>query len=241
VYFAADHLGPASGGTYAEGIVCRRTELHRLPDRISYAQGAAIGVPYVTAYRALFQRAAARPGETVFVHGATGGVGVAAVELAHAHGLRVIASGGTSQGLEIVRRLGADVTVNHTASDYLTGVIDATDGRGVDVVIEMAAHLNLDKDLGVLARGGRVVIVGNRGRIEIDPRQAMARDAAILGLTLFNASGADVAAIHAALGAGLSLGVLNPVIARELPLAEAPRAHEAVLEPGAHGKIVLTP
>ena len=185
VYFAADNAAPASGGTYAEHIVCRRTELHRLPERITFAQGAALGVPYVTAYRALFQRAAARPGETVFVHGATGGVGIASVELAHAHGLKVIASGGTSQGLETARGRGADVTVNHKTADYLADVMKATDGRGVDVVLEMAAHLNLDKDLSVLARGGRIVVIGNRGRTEIDPRQAMARDAAILGLTLF--------------------------------------------------------
>jgi NADPH2:quinone reductase len=240
VYFAGDNLAAPSGGTYAEQIVCRRTELHRLPDRISFAQGAAIGVPYVTAYRALFQRAAARPGETVLVHGATGGVGIAAVELAHAHGLTVIASGGTPQGLDTVRAHGADITVNHKSADYLAEVMKATAGRGVDVVLEMAAHLNLDKDLGLLARAGRVVVIGNRGRIEIDPRQAMARDATILGLTLFNASSADVAVIHAALGAGLSLGALNPVVGRELPLAEAPRAHEAVLASGAHGKIVLT-
>jgi NADPH2:quinone reductase len=240
VYFAGDNLAPASGGTYAERIVCRRTELHRLPEKVSFAQGAALGVPYVTAYRALFHRAAARPGETVFVHGATGGVGIASVELAHAHGMTVIASGGTSQGLETARAHGADVTVNHKTADYLADVMKATDGRGVDVVLEMAAHINLDKDLGVLARGGRVVVIGNRGRVEIDARQAMARDAAILGLTLFNAAAADVASIHAALGAGLSLGALNPVIAREMPLADASRAHEAVLEPGSHGKIVLT-
>jgi NADPH2:quinone reductase len=111
----------------------------------------------------------------------------------------------------------------------------------VDVVIEMAAHENLDKDLSILAVRGRVVVVGNRGRVEIDARQAMVRDAAILGMTLFNTSEADFASIHAALVAGLDNGTLAPVIRQETPLADAARAHTAVVESGALGKIVLIP
>ena len=105
----------------------------------------------------------------------------------------------------------------------------------------MAAHINLDKDLSLLALRGRIVVIGNRGRVEIDPRQAMSRDAAILGMTVFNATDADFDEIHAALVAGLASGTLNPVVRREMPLADAARAHEAIMEPGALGKIVLTP
>ena len=115
----------------------------------------------------------------------------------------------------------------------------ATDGRGVDLILEMAAHINLDKDLGLLARNGRVVMIGTRGRVEIDPRQTFPRDGAILGMTLFNAGPAELAAMHMALVAGLENGALNPVVGRELPLADAPAAHEAVLSSGALGKIVL--
>ena len=104
----------------------------------------------------------------------------------------------------------------------------------------MAAHINLDKDLGLLARNGRVVAIGSRGRVEIDPRQTFAKDAAIMGMTLFNAGPPELAAIHRALVAGLESGALNPVISREWPLEDAPRAHAAVLEPGHLGKIVLT-
>jgi NADPH2:quinone reductase len=103
----------------------------------------------------------------------------------------------------------------------------------------MAAHINLDKDLSLLAPRGRVVVVGNRGRVEIDARQAMGRDAAILGMTIFNATDADLASIHAALVDGLTRGTLNPVIGREVPLADAARAHAAIMESGALGKIVL--
>jgi NADPH:quinone reductase len=105
----------------------------------------------------------------------------------------------------------------------------------------MLANVNLDKDLGLLAKFGRVVVIGNRGRIEIDPRATMGRDSSILGMTLFNTSDEDRASIHAALVAGLENGTLRPVVGKEMPLAEAAHAHEAVLEPCAFGKIVLIP
>ena len=241
VYVAGPGKTGVGAGTYAELAVCLPSQLHVLPARASFGQGAALGVPYCTAYRALFQRAWAKPGDTVLVHGATGGVGIAAVELAHARGIRVIGSGGTDAGLATVREHGADVTVNHREPNYTEAIKQATGGRGADVIVEMAAHINLDRDLGLLAKGGRVVVMGNRGRVEIDPRQAMGRDGAILGMTLFNVSDADFLEIHAALIAGLTNGTLNPVVGREMPLADARRAHEAVMEPGALGKTVLIP
>jgi NADPH2:quinone reductase len=242
VYISGYADSPSGAGTYAELAACAPSQLYHLPARASFAQGAALGVPYGTAYRSLFQRAVGKPGETVLVHGATGGVGIACVELAHARGLTVIGSGGTDAGLKVAREHGADVVVNHRESNYTDEIMRATDGRGVNVIIEMAAHINLDRDLSLLARNGRVVVVGNRGRVEIDARQAMGRDAAILGMTLFNASESDLAEIHAALIAGLSNGTLNPVIGKEFPLADAPRAHAALMESsGALGKIVLIP
>jgi len=239
VYIAGDNVSAAGAGTYAEYALCSQAMLHRLPPSVSFGQGAAIGVPYATAYRALFIRADAHPAETVLVHGATGGTGIAAVQIARARGLTVIGTGGTERGIALVREQGTALVVNHKEPNYLDAVLRATNGRGVDVVLEMAAHINLDKDLSVLAPRGRVVVIGNRGRVEIDPRQTMGRDAAILGMTLFNASHAELVSIHAALIAGLANGSLNPVVGREIPLSEAARAHEAVMEPGALGKIVL--
>jgi len=233
--------GSPAAGTYAERALCAAVQVHPLPGTVSFAQGAGLGVPYATAYRALFQRARARAGETVLVHGATGGVGIAAVELAHAHGLRVIGTGGTDQGRAAVREHGADVVLDHRAPDYTRGIIDATGGNGVDIVLEMLANVNLDRDLSLVARGGRVVVVGNRGRIEINPRDAMNRDATILGMMLFNASAQEVVEIHAALHAGLANGTLRPIVRTEIPLADAARAHDLVMQSGALGKIVLIP
>lgn len=240
VYIASSNVAPAGVGTYAEHAACTPAALHPLPARVSFAQGAALGIPYTTAYRALFQRAHAKPGDTVLVHGATGGTGIAGVEIAHAHGMRVIGTGGTDAGRQMVREHGADVVVDHHDPAYLADVMAATGGRGVDVVLEMAAHLNLDKDLTVLAHGGRIVVIGSRGRIDIDPRLTMGRDSSVMGLLIFNAPAQDLVEIHAALGAGLAHGTLNPVVGREIPLADASRAHDAVLLPGALGKIVLT-
>jgi NADPH2:quinone reductase len=154
-------------------------------------------------------------------------------------GLRVFATAGTDRGRALVMDQGAHEAFDHRSPEYLAAILAATGGRGVDVIIEMLANVNLDKDLGLLARNGRVVVVGNRGRVEIDARQTMGRDAAILGMTLMNATPEDRVRIHAALDAGLDNGTLTPVVGREFPLAEAVAAHVAVMEPGAYGKIVL--
>ena len=228
-------------GTYAEFALCNVAQVHSLPANVSFAQGSAMGTPYATAYRGLFQRAQAKPGETVLIHGASGGVGTAAVQLARARGLRVLGTAGTDRGRELVREQGAHEVFDHRAPDYLARILDATAGRGVDVVLEMLANVNLGNDLTVLAARGRVVVIGNRGRVEIDARETMSRDADIRGMVLPNTPPAEMASIHAALFAGLENGTLRPAIGKELPLAEAPQAHRTVMEPGAFGKIVLLP
>jgi NADPH2:quinone reductase len=226
-------------GAYAEEALCEEHQVHPLPEKISFAQGAAINIPYATAYRALFQLAKATPGETVLIHGATGGVGIAATQLARAAGMRVIGTGGTEKGRTLVIEQGAHHVLDHRAPGYLDQIQALTQGRGVDVVLEMLANMNLDMDLKVLAMGGRVVVIGSRGRIEIDPRDTMIRDASILGMLLFNAAQEEASSIHAALHAGLENETLRPVIGKEMPLAEAPRAHREIMEPGAYGKVVL--
>jgi NADPH2:quinone reductase len=223
----------------AELALAEEWQVERLTERLSFQQGAAIGVPYTTAWRALFFKGKARPGETVLVHGASGGVGVAAVQLARAHGLQVIGTAGTDEGMRLVREQGAHHVFNHRSQDYVQQISGLTGGRGLDVILEMLANVNLDRDLDLIGRNGRIAVIGNRGRIEIDPRKMMGKDASIAGMTLFNATREEFAEIHAGIVAGLENGTLNPIVGKELPLDQAPQAHVAVMEPGAFGKIVL--
>lgn len=228
-------------GAYAEQALAEAWQVHPLPSNVTFAQGAGINVPYATAYRALFLIARAQPGETLLIHGATGGVGIAAVQLARARGLRIIGTGGTERGRELAMKQGAHHVLDHHTPGYLDELLKLTGGRGVNVVLEMLANVNLGKDLSVLAAKGRIVVIGNRGNIEINPREIMRRDAAVLGMVLWNTGREDLAIIHAGIVAGLENGSLRPVVGKEIPLAEAPEAHRAVLEPGAFGKIVLIP
>jgi NADPH2:quinone reductase len=228
-------------GAYAEQALCDASQVHRLPERVSFAQGAGVNVPYATAYRALYYRGHAQPGETVLIHGASGGVGIAAVQMTRAAGLTVIGTAGTEKGRKLVLEQGAHYALDHRQEGYTDEIIRLTKGRGVDLILEMLANVNLAKDLTLLALRGRVVVIGNRGSIEINPRAAMQRDLSILALTLMNAGKEELVSIHAALVAGLENGTLKPVVGRQMPLAQAPDAHRAVMEPGAHGKIVLTP
>jgi len=228
-------------GAYAELALCDRSQVKPLPTNTSFAQGAGISVPYGTAYRALLQRAHAVAGESVLVHGASGGVGIAGVQLARAHGMTVIGTAGTDKGRQLVKQEGAHHVLDHSGPGYLDQIMSLTGGRGVDVVLEMLSNVNLDKDLGVLAKFGRIVVIGCRGTVEINPRAAMMRDAAILGMVLWNATPAELDGIHAALFAGLANGTLRPVVGKEVPLKDAPKTHVDVLAPGAFGKIVLVP
>ena len=233
--------GVRAPGAYAEKVLIPASFVFSLPDKTSFAQGAAMGVPYSTAHRALFHRGQAKKGETVLIHGASGGVGTAAIQLAKRAGLKVIGTGGTDKGRALIKAQGADVALDHHDPAFADKLKEATGGKGVDLIIEMAAHANLGKDLGLLAKFGRVVIVGSRGPVEINPRDLMTRDADIRALTIFNATPEELVEINKDLTAGLAEGKLNPVVGQEFPLSQAPAAHAAVMAAGAQGKVVLIP
>ena len=228
-------------GAYAEYALALESQVHPLPEKTSFAQGAGLWVPYGTAYTALHHHAAARAGETVLIHGASGGVGVAAVQFARAQGLAVIGTAGTERGLDLVKQQGAHQAFDHSKSGYIEEILKATGGKGVDVVLEMLANVNLAADLKLLALHGRVIVIGNRGEISINPRELMSRRAMVRGFTLWGATAAESAEIHAAVAAGLENGTLRPIVGKELPLEDAPRAHREVMSSGAYGKIVLVP
>lgn len=228
-------------GTYAEFALCDETQLGKLPDNVSFEEGAGVWTPYATSYRALFQKAQAKAGETVLIHGASGGVGIAAVQWAKNAGLTVFGTASSAEGMQLVRDQGADAVFDHSADGYLGEIREQTGDRGVDIIIEMLANVNLQKDFEALAMFGRITVVGNRGSLDFTPRAIMNKDATIYGMSLFNAPRQQLDEIHTAIYNGLSEGFLKPVVRSTYALTEAPAAHHAVIETKALGKIVLIP
>lgn len=228
-------------GTYAQQALCKDSQIHRLPKAISFEKGAAVGIPYRTAYRALFQRAKSVKDQTVLVHGASGGVGVAAIQFAKTAGIKVIATAGSDAGLNLVVQQGADFATNHRDPSHFEKIMQFTDGLGVDIILEMLANVNLAEDLKILATKGCVVAIGSRGSIEIDPRDLMSREASVMGVMSNMASESEREEAFDAIQKGFDNGSLNPIVATSLPLAEAPEAHREVMGSAHHGKIVLIP
>nr|XP_057918135.1 quinone oxidoreductase [Doryrhamphus excisus] len=229
-----------SGG-YAEFSVATEESVHKLPDALDYEQGASIGTAYFTAYRALVHKARVKPGDTVLIHGASGGTGVAACQLSHVLGLKVLGTAGTTEGMQLVADNGAHLTFNHREKDYTGKIMEATGGKGVDVIVEMLSNVNLHQDLQMLAVGGRVAVVGCRGSIEINPRDIMTKETSIIGVFLNSATPAERKECMALLEAGMEAGWLRPVVGARYNLDKAAQAHHDIIHsPGATGRIVLT-
>jgi len=223
-------------GTCADVMLADPEQVFPLPDNISFEQGACLGTPYATAWRALFIRANCQAGETVFVHGASGGVGLAAIQLAKAAGCKVFASASSEEGRALLKQQGADLIVDHSDQQHYQEVMQAAP---VDIILEMLANQNLGDDLPLLNSEGRVVVIGSRGTVEINPRDLMSKDACIMGMSMFNASPAQRKQIHQALFASAEKGEINPIIAKRFQLADSAEAHVAVMESGATGNIVI--
>ena len=234
------YTGRTVSGSYAEYALALEEQVHPLPAKIEFKQGAGIWVPYGTAYHALYHSAKAHASETALVHGASGGVGIAALQIARAMGLVVLGTAGTPKGLEVAKREGAHQVFDHRKAGYQEEILQATDNRGVDIILEMLANVNLSNDTKLLANNGRVIVIGSRGEVTINPRDLMGRRASIRAFTLWAITAAEEADIHAGLFAGLENGTLRPIVGKKLLLADAVRAHKEILEPGAAGKIVLT-
>lgn len=232
VYFSRNLTGSS-----AEFAACAATHTYPLADALSFEEGACVGIPYTTAHRALFGRANGKAGDKVLVHGATGAVGIATVQLALAAGMEVVASSGTTAGADLLRQQGVKTIIMHNEADHLAPYQSLE--TGFDIIIEMLANHNLDQDLKALAFGGCVSVVGNRGTVEINPRDLMARDASVVGVALANVKPAELTLIAKSLRPLFEKGVLKPVIRHSYPLTELAKAHEDVLKSGALGNLVI--
>ncbi|MCC8181105.1 MAG: NADPH:quinone reductase [Planctomycetes bacterium] len=236
--FIAAASAKRNTGTYAEYVVCDADAVKLLPPGVSFAQGAGLGTPGLASAYSLFGRAQAKPGDTVLIHGATGGVGTLAVQLARRAGMRVFGTAGNGEGEKLVRELGAHAVFNHKEQGYADKISEAAGRHGIDVVIEMVANVNLVRDLAMIAPHGRIVVVGSKGSVEINPRDTMSKNAAILGMMINGMSHRNFIANMARLSAGLETG-MKVVLNQELPLRDAAQAHRLMAGDRAPGKIIL--
>ena len=235
-------LGIGSEGSYAEYALIAPVQAVRKPAGSSFEEAAALGLVFATAWHGLVRRAALAAGETVLVQGAGGGVGSAAVQLAHARGARVLATVDSAADGERVRALGADETIDRSALDVTAEVARLTGGKGVEVIVELILSANLAADLGMIAKGGRIVGIGGGSEptVTFPTGPAIAVDASLLFANSSNAGRAGTAEILAEVARLVAEGKLQPVVGHVIPLAQAREAHE-LLEGHHFGKIVLVP
>ncbi|MDQ0360293.1 NADPH:quinone reductase [Breznakia pachnodae] len=237
VYIAAI-LTEGNTGTYAEYVVVDEQAVHLLPDSLSFEQGASIGTPGLAAAYALFNRAQLKAGEKVLIHGASGGVGTIAVQLARQNGAIVYGTAGNEEGMKLAKELGAHYVYNHHDEDYLSKI--QKDSQGIDAIIEMAAHQNLAKDTSILNPFGKIVVIGSRGALEFDPRTLMSKNLQVLGMNLINMKDEDYTSLLYKLTASFENG-LRTVIETTMPLSDAKKAHELIISKDSKkGKIILT-
>ncbi|MBX4262912.1 NADPH:quinone reductase [Clostridium estertheticum] len=238
--FVAAFLAKRNTGTYSQKVVCDANAVHSLPESISYQEGASLGIPALTAYRALFHRAKIKPGENVLIHGASGGVGLLTVQMAKGIGATVIGTASTEQGKSLVKASGAEYVLNHITEDTISKITALTNDKGPDVIIEFLANINLENDLKMIAPYGRIVVVGNRGNIEFNPRLAMIKEADILGMAILNVHPDEYKESLYAVSAFLQSGILHPEVGEEFSLADAAKAHKQIISKKAHGKMILS-
>ncbi len=240
VFFSG--LGVGSEGSYAEYALIAEAQSVAIPEGLSSPDAAALGMVFPAAYYGLVTRGAVRPGETVLVQGAAGGVGSASVQLAKAFGARVLATVKGDDEAKLVRELGADETIDYRAEDVVARTLELTDGRGADLVHELVISVNLPADVKLVAKGGRIVCTGQgpSPEVALPIGAAIGKDVTLLFMNLSNAGRAGVATIAAEVARLAAEGTVRPVIGTTLPLAEARRAHE-LLEGSHLGKIVLLP
>lgn len=239
VYIAA-LMAKTNTGTYAEWAVVHKDAVHKLPFYLTFPEGAAIGVPFMAAYRALVQRAKIKRGETVLIHGASGGVGIMAIQIAKKLGAYVIATAGSEEGIKLIKDVGANEVYNHSEDGYIDKIMNERISYDIHVVLEMLANVNLEKDLNLISKYGRIVIIGNRGSLDFNPRMSMEKEADIMGMAIWNFTEDEYYEAIGAMDKMVEDGDINPKVGKEYLLSDAHIAHEDIIGKKANGKVILT-
>lgn len=233
--FSADR----NTGTYAEKVVVDARNVYHLPDNVSLIKGAALGIPAFTAYKALFQKAKLKAGETILIHGASGAVGNWLVQMAKAVGAIVIGTSSTEKGRSLVLDLGADYAINHVTQQNKDKLLSLTNEQGPDIIIEMLANKNLETDMQIIQRHGRIIIVGSRETVEVDPRNLMTNEAVVTGMTFTSPNEKEMKELSFGLNAFLESGAIYPFIGDEFTLDEPIEAHKNLMESSGNGRTIF--
>lgn len=235
-----------AGGGYAEEVVVAAGSAMRVPERLSFNQAAAFPEVFLTVFLNVFQLARLQRGGSALVHGGGSGIGTAFIQLVKAVGATCVVTAGSDEKCKRCLDLGADVAVNYRTGDFVSAARDATDGAGVDVILDSIGGSYLEQNLGSLAIGGRLVLIGLMGgaKAEISLGQLMLKRLQLLGSTLRGRTDAEKAGIVEGLmeqfAAALESGEIGPVVDRVLPLEQAPEAHRVIKASEHFGKVVLS-
>lgn len=235
-----------AGGGYAEYCVAPVPQCLPVPEGLTDVEAASLPETFFTVWSNVFQRGSLQPGETLLVQGGSSGIGVTAIQLAKVWGATVIVTAGTDAKCDNCLALGADHAINYNTQDFVAEVMRITEGRGVDVVLDMVAGDYVAREVACLAEDGRVVIIAVQGGVkaQLDAGLVLRRRLTVTGSTLrprpVAFKGAVAAALRAQVWPWLVSGQVRPVIFREFAAADAAKAH-ALMESSEHtGKIVLT-
>ena len=236
-----------TGGGYAERVVTPAATVMRIPAAISDTDAGGVPEVFLTAFLNLFILGGLQEDQVALIHGGSGGVGTAAIQLGLAAGARPLVTAGADERCERCRELGAIAAFNYREENWAQGLLDVTDGRGVEVVLDCVGAPYLRQHLDVLAVGGRLVVIGLQGGAEgtLDLAQLMRKRLSIIGSTLrarpVAEKGRIIAAFLERFGNDLELGSIRPIIDRSLPFERAADAHRLLAAGGIFGKVILTP
>lgn len=239
-------MGTIPTGGYAERAVVPALAAYKFPERMTFAQAAGFPITYPTSYAGLVLRAGLQAGETLLVHAAAGGVGLAAVQIGKALGARVIGTAGSDEKLELVKREGADLTINYKSEDFVQKVREMTDGRGADVIYDPVGGDILDRSLKCIAWNGRLLVIGfASGKIpEIRANRILLKNIAVVGLHWGAYAINEPARIPETFDALFKLyeaGKINPVVCKSYPMEKLPEALADLGSRRTYGKAVTTP
>jgi NADPH2:quinone reductase len=236
-----------SGGGYAQKVAVPAEQVLRIPEGVDLVTAASLPETAATVYSNLFMTAQLQPGELVLIHGATGGIGTMAVQMAKAFGARVAATAGTEEKASTARAfLGVDIAINYREQDFVEVVREATGGRGADVILDVVGAKYLERNVEALAPYGRLVVIGLQGgaKGELNIGLLLNKRAAIIGTALrprpVEEKGIIMSAVREHVWPLIADGRIKPLVDRTFPLADVQKAHE-YFDSGEHvGKVLLT-